>query len=72
MNPVLARSGCPPEVLWVLAGPPLGTELGDYESPIVQIPLSTVLQLYTDGLVEERGTDIDLSHMPRFRETPTG
>lgn len=51
-------------MLWVLAGPLLGTELGDYESTIVQIPLSTVLLLYTDGLVEERGTDIDLSHVP--------
>ncbi|MFB6564762.1 SpoIIE family protein phosphatase [Streptomyces sp. NPDC056400] len=61
LPPVMLRSGYPPEVLWVTAGPPLGTELGDYEATTMPIAPGTVLLLYTDGLVEERGTDIDVS-----------
>ncbi|MBC9730950.1 SpoIIE family protein phosphatase [Streptomyces sp. TRM68367] len=47
-----AGGGCP-------AGPPIGTEVGDYESTTFRIDPGTVLLLYTDGLVEQRDTGID-------------
>ncbi|MEW2399530.1 SpoIIE family protein phosphatase [Streptomyces sp. NPDC046862] len=61
LPPVVIRPGGPPEVLWLPAGPPLGTELGDYASITVRMEPGTVLLLYTDGLVERRGMDIDVS-----------
>lgn len=41
------------------AGPPIGTELGDYETTTFAFEPGSVLLLYTDGLVEQRGVDID-------------
>ncbi|MFE7755374.1 SpoIIE family protein phosphatase [Streptomyces sp. NPDC057418] len=43
------------------AGPPLGTGFGGYRTTVVPCPAGTVLFLYTDGLVERRGEDIDVS-----------
>ncbi|CAM5426985.1 PAS domain S-box protein OS=Streptomyces alboniger OX=132473 GN=CP975_03085 PE=4 SV=1 [Streptomyces alboniger] len=67
----ISSAGHPPPVLLhrragaalvpVPAGPPLGTDLGGYEAVTVPLPPSEVLLLYTDGLVEQRGTDIDAS-----------
>ncbi|NBM17565.1 SpoIIE family protein phosphatase [Streptomyces sp. GC420] len=45
----------------VRSGPPLGTEQGGYESLTMPFPPGSVLLLYTDGLVEHRGMDIDAS-----------
>ncbi|MFF7770533.1 SpoIIE family protein phosphatase [Streptomyces massasporeus] len=59
--PVLTRPGAGTEVLWLPAGPPIGTGLGGYESITVPMERGATLLLYTDGLVERRGTDIDVS-----------
>jgi serine phosphatase RsbU (regulator of sigma subunit) len=42
-------------------GPPLGTGFGGYEQVIVDLRQDQVLLIYTDGLVERRGEDIDVS-----------
>jgi serine phosphatase RsbU (regulator of sigma subunit) len=42
-------------------GPPLGTGFGGYEQVVVELLPDQVLLLYTDGLVERRGEDIDVS-----------
>ncbi|MFI2783807.1 SpoIIE family protein phosphatase [Streptomyces sp. ALB3] len=42
-------------------GPPLGTGLGGYTTTVVPCAPGTVLFMYTDGLVERRGEDIDVS-----------
>ncbi|MFJ2894069.1 SpoIIE family protein phosphatase [Streptomyces sp. NPDC087218] len=42
-------------------GPPLGTGFGGYRSTLVEFDPGSVLFLYTDGLVERRGEDIDTS-----------
>ncbi|MFF2732351.1 SpoIIE family protein phosphatase [Streptomyces sp. NPDC058008] len=68
----VASAGHPPPVLIdpgasgarvapVLVGPPLGTGLGGYRTTVVPCGPGTVLFMYTDGLVERRGEDIDLS-----------
>ncbi|ROQ67775.1 serine phosphatase RsbU (regulator of sigma subunit) [Streptomyces sp. 840.1] len=45
----------------VPAGPPLGTGFGGYRTTEVRCAPGTVLFMYTDGLVERRGEDIDVS-----------
>ncbi|AEN11049.1 MULTISPECIES: SpoIIE family protein phosphatase [unclassified Streptomyces] len=42
-------------------GPPLGSGFGGYETTDVPCGPGTVLFMYTDGLVERRGEDIDVS-----------
>ncbi|SED75983.1 SpoIIE family protein phosphatase [Streptomyces sp. PAN_FS17] len=61
LPPAAVRPDGSIEVLWLPAGPPIGTGLGGYESLTVQWNRGTTLLLYTDGLVERRGTDIDVS-----------
>lgn len=51
----------------VTAGPPLGTGFGGYRTTEVRCTPGTVLFMYTDGLVERRGEDIDVS-VGRLRE----
>ncbi|MFF1919896.1 SpoIIE family protein phosphatase [Streptomyces sp. NPDC058221] len=51
----------------VPAGPPLGTGFGGYRTTQVRCAPGTVLFMYTDGLVERRGEDIDVS-VGRLRE----
>ncbi|MEV6940819.1 SpoIIE family protein phosphatase [Streptomyces sp. NPDC051172] len=48
-------------LLPVPVGPPLGTGLGGYESSTYRLESSQTLMLFTDGLVERRGEDIDQS-----------
>ncbi|WP_406136645.1 SpoIIE family protein phosphatase [Streptomyces sp. NBC_01089] len=43
----------------VPAGPPLGTANLPFETAVLDLAAGTSLVLYTDGLVEERGRDID-------------
>ncbi|MFG3343778.1 PP2C family protein-serine/threonine phosphatase [Streptomyces sp. NPDC048018] len=42
-------------------GPPLGTGLGGYEPEVRTLGPADTLLLFTDGLVERRGEDIDVS-----------
>ncbi|MCG6497734.1 serine/threonine-protein phosphatase [Kitasatospora sp. A2-31] len=42
-------------------GPPLGTGLGGYEQTAVDLHVGETLLMYTDGLVERRDEDIDVS-----------
>ncbi|MEV8226027.1 SpoIIE family protein phosphatase [Streptomyces sp. NPDC079167] len=42
-------------------GPPLGTGFGGYRTTVLPCGPGTVLFMYTDGLVERRGEDIDVS-----------
>ncbi|WP_371619053.1 PP2C family protein-serine/threonine phosphatase [Streptomyces sp. NBC_00454] len=49
------------ELLDVPVGPPLGTGVGGYEALARPISSEQTLLLYTDGLVERRGEDIDTS-----------
>ncbi|WTE38589.1 SpoIIE family protein phosphatase [Streptomyces sp. NBC_01618] len=51
----------------VPVGPPLGTGVGGYRTVRLRFGPGTVLFLYTDGLVERRGEDIDVS-VGRLRE----
>ncbi|MFE7353564.1 SpoIIE family protein phosphatase [Streptomyces sp. NPDC057543] len=51
----------------VPVGPPLGTGAGGYRTARLRFGPDTVLFLYTDGLVERRGEDIDVS-VGRLRE----
>ncbi|MFE7462664.1 SpoIIE family protein phosphatase [Streptomyces sp. NPDC057499] len=51
----------------VAVGPPLGTGFGGYRTTRLEFDPRTVLFLYTDGLVERRGEDIDTS-VGRLRE----
>ncbi|WP_424921439.1 SpoIIE family protein phosphatase [Streptomyces sp. wa1] len=68
----VASAGHPPPVLIdpgasrarvapLVAGPPLGTGFGGYRTTVVPCGPGTVLFMYTDGLVERRGEDIDVS-----------
>ncbi|SFY34226.1 SpoIIE family protein phosphatase [Streptomyces atratus] len=45
----------------IAVGPPLGTGFGGYRTTLLEFDPGTVLFLYTDGLVERRGEDIDVS-----------
>jgi PAS domain S-box-containing protein len=42
------------------AGPPLGLGSLPFESTEIELPAGSILALYTDGLIESRGHDIDL------------
>ncbi len=57
--PVLAPLGEQPRFVDVPPGPPIGTLPGTYEEVVVTVPAGATLVLYTDGLVEQRGEDLD-------------
>ncbi len=61
LPPALIAADRPTELITVPTGPPLGTGLGGYEQGTHQLLAEQVLLLYTDGLVERRGEDIDVS-----------
>ncbi|MGW2249967.1 SpoIIE family protein phosphatase [Kitasatospora sp. NPDC001660] len=61
LPPALITPGRPTELLQVPTGPPLGTGLGDYEQTTHLLTPGQTLLLYTDGLVERRDEDIDVS-----------
>ncbi|MFF2958400.1 SpoIIE family protein phosphatase [Streptomyces sp. NPDC057963] len=58
IDPGKAGTRVPDEVP---VGPPLGTGFGGYRTASMRFGPGTVLFLYTDGLVERRGEDIDVS-----------
>ncbi|MFJ9563956.1 SpoIIE family protein phosphatase [Streptomyces fuscichromogenes] len=57
--PVLVRPDGTTQVVDVPAGPPLGLGSLPFEATEVAIPEGSLLALFTDGLVETRGHDID-------------
>ncbi|MEV7027410.1 GAF domain-containing SpoIIE family protein phosphatase, partial [Kitasatospora sp. NPDC093558] len=61
LPPALITPGRPTELLRVPTGPPLGTGLGGYEQTTHPLSPGQTLLLYTDGLVERRDEDIDVS-----------
>ncbi|MEU6315483.1 SpoIIE family protein phosphatase [Streptomyces sp. NPDC047014] len=61
LPPVLFDVDGTGSLLEVPVGPPLGTGLGGYEALARPIGPGQTLLLYTDGLVERRGEDIDVS-----------
>ncbi|MFF4437724.1 PP2C family protein-serine/threonine phosphatase [Streptomyces sp. NPDC001621] len=61
LPPVLITRDGGATQLPVPVGPPLGTGLGGYESATHVLAPGEILVLFTDGLVERRGEDIDHS-----------
>ncbi|MEU5657535.1 SpoIIE family protein phosphatase [Streptomyces sp. NPDC047737] len=60
--PAFIDPGAPAaRVARIPVGPPLGTGFGGYVTTVLPCGPGTVLFMYTDGLVERRGEDIDAS-----------
>jgi signal transduction histidine kinase/DNA-binding response OmpR family regulator len=59
LPPLLAVPGEPPRRLTDEGGPPLGAGPAAMSEARVVLPVGARLALYTDGLVERRGSDID-------------
>ncbi|WP_026415075.1 ATP-binding SpoIIE family protein phosphatase [Actinomadura oligospora] len=59
LPPLLAAPGAPATYLDVPPSPPLGVGDGPVASRVFTVEDGTLLFLYTDGLVENRGRDID-------------
>ncbi|MFF3848175.1 SpoIIE family protein phosphatase [Streptomyces sp. NPDC002328] len=57
--PALIVPGGTPQLLDLPAGPPLGLGGLPFECTEIELPEGSLLALYTDGLVEDRGRDID-------------
>lgn len=66
--PLLLPPSGPAQFVHVPIGPPLGSGVGRYTTSTVTLPPGGTLVAYTDGLVERRGEDIDLS-LHRLRTT---
>ncbi|MFJ6783426.1 PP2C family protein-serine/threonine phosphatase [Streptomyces yangpuensis] len=61
LPPAVFTADRPGELLDVPVGPPLGTGVGGYEAVALPFTADQTVLLYTDGLVERRGEDIDTS-----------
>ncbi|MQY38520.1 hypothetical protein SRB17_65330 [Streptomyces sp. RB17] len=61
LPPVRITTDGETSIVPVPVGPPLGTGLGGYESATHPLTEGETLVLFTDGLVERRGEDIDQS-----------
>ncbi|WKV75751.1 serine/threonine-protein phosphatase [Streptomyces sp. PCS3-D2] len=61
LPPAAFTANGPGTLLDVPVGPPLGTGIGDYEAVALPFTADQTILLYTDGLVERRGEDIDAS-----------
>ncbi|MFB6607709.1 PP2C family protein-serine/threonine phosphatase [Streptomyces noursei] len=61
LPPVVFGADGSARLLAVPAGPPLGTGAGGYEHVISALTPADTLLMFTDGLVERRGEDIDAS-----------
>ncbi|WP_445269674.1 PP2C family protein-serine/threonine phosphatase [Streptomyces sp. DSM 41634] len=61
LPPAVFSGDGPGSLLKVPVGPPLGTGVGGYEAVALPITADQTIVLYTDGLVERRGEDIDTS-----------
>ncbi|MCF3136563.1 PP2C family protein-serine/threonine phosphatase [Streptomyces olivochromogenes] len=73
LPPALIGQDGETSLLPVQVGPPLGTGFGGYESVTYGIQPDQTLVLFTDGLVEHRGEDIDrsLHRLSRLHFKPT-
>ncbi|MEU8994959.1 GAF domain-containing SpoIIE family protein phosphatase [Streptomyces caniferus] len=69
LPPVVFGSEGAADLLHVPVGPPLGTGAGGYELVTRTLTSADTLLMFTDGLVERRGEDIDvsLSRLARIR-----
>ncbi|MGW5423935.1 PP2C family protein-serine/threonine phosphatase [Streptomyces sp. NPDC003943] len=61
LPPVVFAADGSAELVDLPVGPPLGTGLGGYEPAVRTLTPADTLLLFTDGLVERRGEDIDAS-----------
>ncbi|MFF9193793.1 PP2C family protein-serine/threonine phosphatase [Streptomyces sp. NPDC014779] len=61
LPPVVFAADGSAELVDLPVGPPLGTGLGGYESAVRALAPADTLLSFTDGLVERRGEDIDVS-----------
>ncbi|MFJ9824982.1 PP2C family protein-serine/threonine phosphatase [Streptomyces sp. NPDC101160] len=61
LPPVVFAADGSAELVDLPVGPPLGTGLGGYEPAVRTLTPTDTLLLFTDGLVERRGEDIDAS-----------
>ncbi|WP_165845652.1 SpoIIE family protein phosphatase [Streptacidiphilus pinicola] len=61
LPPALVTPNGVTELVPVPSGPPLGTGVGGYQQLVRELGSGDVLLLYTDGLVERRHEDIDVS-----------
>ncbi|MFJ8666599.1 PP2C family protein-serine/threonine phosphatase [Streptomyces sp. NPDC093600] len=61
LPPVVFAADGSAEPVELHVGPPLGTGFGGYESVTRTVTPTDTLLLFTDGLVERRGEDIDVS-----------
>jgi PAS domain S-box-containing protein len=61
LPPLLLRRGLGPQFAALPGDPPLGAGVGHYRSTTLRLPPGAVLLLFTDGLVERRGEDIEAS-----------
>ncbi|MFE5675900.1 PP2C family protein-serine/threonine phosphatase [Streptomyces erythrochromogenes] len=61
LPPAVFTADSPGQLLDVPVGPPLGTGFGGYEAVALPFTADQTILLYTDGLVERRGEDIDTS-----------
>ncbi|MET8246506.1 SpoIIE family protein phosphatase [Streptomyces sp. NPDC005202] len=61
-SPVLVPPDGPPRHMELPAGPPLGLGGLPFESAELDLREGTVLSFYTDGLIESRERDADVSH----------
>jgi serine phosphatase RsbU (regulator of sigma subunit) len=61
LPPVIFAADGSADLVELPVGPPLGTGVGGYESVNRTLAPSDTLVLFTDGLVERRGEDIDVS-----------
>jgi serine phosphatase RsbU (regulator of sigma subunit) len=69
--PLLAVPGTEPRFIDLTPGPPIGTLPGHYEETVVAVPEDATLVLYTDGLIENRGTSLDHG-LERLRQALAG
>lgn len=69
--PVAVLGDHAPELVELPAGPPLGLGGLPFEAVEVDLPEGSILALYTDGLVEGRGRDIETG-LELLRETLAG
>ena len=59
LPPVLVTPHDIPRMVELPPGVPLGIGGGEYQSVTIAVPQDSILVLYTDGLIERRGQDID-------------
>ncbi|WP_369251461.1 SpoIIE family protein phosphatase [Streptomyces sp. R41] len=60
--PYIVPPDGPPRQIELPAGPPLGLGGLPFESVELELREGTVLALYTNGLIESRGRDLDVAH----------